>query len=125
MRDPDRHLRVVDLVGRDEAEHRPDVGEGRSRDVIVRAGTEGVVELVLVGVHEEVDGAGLGHAQQLRGRRDLVLPELERLGTECRVALVPVHPDQAAGRGLPVEPVVGVHDVDLGPERRRARVSRE
>ena len=124
MRDPHRDQRVVDLARRDQPEQRPDVGVGRARDVLVGARADRVVEVVDVGVDEEVDRLGLGHAEQLRGLADRVLAELERLGAERGVALVPVDLDDAVAGGLPVEPVVGVDDAQLGPERDVGRVVR-
>ena len=124
VRDPDGDQRIVDLVGRDEPEQRPDVGERRPGDVLVGARPERAVEVVVVRVDEEVDRFGLGHAEQLRRVADLVLAELERLGAERGVALVPVDPDEVAGHGLPVEPVVRVDDLDLRAEDAVLRVRR-
>ena len=116
--DPHGDQRIVDLVGRDETQQRPDVGVGRAGDVLVGTGPERVVELGLVGVDEEVDRPRLRDTQQLRRRRDLVLTELERLGPERLVTLVPVDAHERARRGLPVEPVVGVDDLDLRADDR-------
>ena len=122
VRDPDGDQRVVDLARRDEPEQRPDVGERRARDVLVGARTDRPVEVVDVGVDEEVDRLGLGHAEQLRGLADRVLAELERLRAERRVALVPVDPDEVVAGRLPLEAVVVVDDAQLRPEPDVGRV---
>ena len=124
MRDPDGDQRVVDLVRRDQPEQRPDLGVGRARHVLVGARTDRAVEVVDVGVDEEVDRVGLGHAEELGRLADLVLAELERLCAERRVALVPVDPDELVAGRLPLEPVVVVDDALLGAERDLGRLVR-
>ena len=126
VRDADRDQRIVDLVRRDEPQERPDVAERGPRDVLVGTRAERAVEVVVVGVDEEVDGFGLGHAEQLRRVADLVLAELQGLRGERVVALVPVDPNEVSGHGLPVESVVRVDDLHLRAEDAVLRVrSRE
>jgi hypothetical protein len=108
VRHDDVDPRVVDLAGGDQREHRPDVGVGLAADVLAGPGTQRVVELPLVGVDEEVDRVGFGHAEE-RGRlAHGRVADLERPAAERIAALRPVDPDDVALEGLPVDPVIGV-----------------
>ena len=56
----------------------------RPDDVLPGAGTQRVVEGVLVGVDEEVDGIGLGDAQEVRGVPDTPSPRSPALDARTR-----------------------------------------
>ena len=79
-------------------------------------GAERVTERGLVGVDVEVDGFGLGHAEQRGPVGDGVLGDLEGALAERVRALDPVDGHDPAGLRLPREPVVEVGDPDLGSE---------
>ena len=70
MRDDDADPGVVDRVGRDEREQRPDVRVRLAADVLARPGPQRAAERRLVAVDEEVDRLGLGDAEQGRGVAD-------------------------------------------------------
>jgi hypothetical protein len=106
----DINPRVVDLARRDQREERPDLGVRLAADVLARGGPEGVVELLLVGVDEEIDRVVLRDPEQLRRLGDGALADLERTLAERLGPGIPVDADDLALARLPVEPAVLVGD---------------
>ena len=128
--------RRIDLVGRDQGEHRPDLGVRLATDVLPGPGAQGVVERRLRCVDEEVDRFRLLHSEQVLGLLDALVGDVERPPPEGIAALVPVDPDERSGTRLPVESGVRVEDagrrarLDLAvqrqpPARREPRVRQD
>ena len=79
---------------------------GLAADVLPGARPERVVELVLIGVDEEIDRLGFCHSEQLRRIGDRRVADVEDPPAERGVALVPVGPDDLALERLPRQAIV-------------------
>ena len=116
MGDDDRHPVILDLVGLDEREERPQLRIRLTADVLARAGPKDVVELVRRGVDEEVDRESLLDAEQTGRLGDRPLPDRERPPSECVAADVPMDADDLAGERPPLETSVLVRRTGLRSE---------
>ncbi len=106
MRDDPLDLRVIDVRGRDEREHRPDVGVGLADDALRSARSHRLDERGVVGVDVEIDRLVLGHAKQFGGLLDRLLTDVQRVPGEGVRTLVPVQSDDVAADRPPRESVV-------------------